>query len=140
MTVFQGEVDAIFLEADPLANTAGVLEFAWALVAFEMPAFTGSDTGKLGGAGGKDRGVATSDTLATIIQKQRRDGKTVTLKSAMLARPGKQGATRFYTGALVVSAGNLTFTVTIQDEATAATAAAGVRDEPLQVLVRYTLS
>lgn len=140
MTVFQGEVDSIALEAEGLVNTSGTQEFGTALVRFEMPAFTGSDTGKLGGAGGKDRGVATSDTLATIIQKQRRDGKTVTIKSAMLAHPGVQAGVRFYTGALVVSAGNLTFTVTIQDESTAATAAAGVRDQPLGVWVRYALS
>jgi hypothetical protein len=140
MATIQGEVVGIFLEAEALANVSGSHEFAWAYVAFEMPAYTASsDDGKLGG-GGKDRGATTTDTLATMIQKQRRDGKTVTLKSAMLARPGRQSATRFYTGALTVNTGNLTFNITQVDESTEIDAASGVRDEPIGILVRYKLA
>ncbi len=105
-----------------------------------MPAYTASsDSGSLG-AGGKDRGTATTDTLATMISKQRRDGKTVTLKSAMLCRPGRQSTTRYYTGALTVSSGSLTFNVTQVDESTEIDALSGVRDEPIAILVRYALS
>lgn len=140
MATIYGEVDGILHEIEPLANVSGTLAFATALVSFEMGAYTASsDSGQLGG-GGKDRGATTTDSLATMIQKQRRDGKTVTLKSAMLCRPGKQGSTRYYTGALTVSTGNLTFNVCQSDESTEIDAASGVRDEPIAILVRYALS
>lgn len=140
MATKYGNVKGIALIAEALDNVAGVDSFARADVSFEMPAYTAaSDSGQLGG-GGTDRGASTTDTLATMIQNQRRDGKTVTIKSAQLARPGKQGSTYFYTSAPSVSTGNLTFNVTSNDETTEIDAASGVTDEPITFDVRYTLS
>jgi nitrogen-specific signal transduction histidine kinase len=134
------QVDSIKLEAEALAVNSAKQEFAYAEVAFEMPAYTASsDSGQLGG-GGSDRGVSTSDTLATMIQKTRRDGKTVTVKSAMLARPGKQGATAYYVGTIAVSGGNVTFEIKQVDESTEIDAANGVHDQPIVMLVRYSLA
>lgn len=140
MATIYGSVDSIRLEIEALIEVSGADSFDWALVKFEMPAYTAStDSGQIGG-GGYDRGNATTDTLATMIQKQRNDGKTVTLKSASLSNPGLQGSTRYYTGALTVSTGNLTFNVTSSDESTEIDAASGVHDQPIGILVRYSLA
>ncbi len=67
-----------------------------ALVTFDIAgvAYTAtSDTCKLG-SGGFDSGVATTDTLAVMIAKRRRDGKTVTLVGVAAGgvAPGRQAA------------------------------------------------
>ena len=115
-----------------------------ALVQFTMPAYAASsDNGKLG-AGGYDRGVATTDTLATMIQKQRRDGKTVTLQDAVTGvaatiEPGRHGATEFWAATFAVSSGSLTFNVT-DATPTEIDAASGVSDKPITIAVAYRLT
>lgn len=141
MATIYGNIDGIMLEEEALAVVSGVQVFAWALVSFELGAYSQAADSVQLGAGGTDRGVSTTDSLATMIQKQRHDGKTVTLKSAMLARPGLQGTTNFYSGAWTVSGGNLTNAgPTSNDESTKIDAAAGIHDRPMQILVRYSLT
>lgn len=137
MSTIYGSILGIKLASESVGGgTASVAE-----VTFEMPAYATTDNGKLG-AGGYDRGVATTDTLATMIQKQRRDGKTVTLLpvaaggGAVLAESGKQGATSFYAGTWAVTSGSLTFNVT-DVAGTELDAASGVSDRPIRVLVSY---
>lgn len=132
-------IDSVVLLDEALAVNASIQEFAVAEVYLELPICGGADTIQVGG-GGSDRGATTTDTLATMIQKTRRDGKTVTLKSAMLSKPGRQASTAFYTSALTVSGGNLTSTLTQVDEASVIAAAAGVHDNPIAILVRYKLT
>jgi len=140
MTVQYGEIDGIMLLAEPLVNDGTDLRYAASLLNFEMPDYNEStDSGSLGG-GGEDRGAATTLTLAQIIQNQRRDGLTVTLLGAILVQPGLEGSTYFYTGAFTVSAGNLTFSLTEADNSTGLSAAAGVHDQPLGIIVVYSLS
>src|SRR5688572_29042838 len=88
---------------------------AVALVTFGMPAYTASaDNGQLGG-GGTLRGASTSDSLVTMLQNSRRDGKTVALKpsvqNGLCAESGKQGSTNFFAGTFAVSGSNMTFNV-----------------------------
>lgn len=115
-----------------------------ALVSFTMPAYTASsDNGKLG-AGGYDRGEATTATLAAMIQTQRRDGKTVTLSNATngvaaTAEPGKHGSTEFWAGSWAVSSGSLTFNVT-DVAASEIDAASGISDKPILAAVFYTVA
>jgi hypothetical protein len=67
-----------------------------ALITFDIAgvAYTAAaDTVKLG-SGGYDSGVASTDTLAVMISKRRRDGKTVTLTGVCAGgvAPGRQAA------------------------------------------------
>lgn len=115
-----------------------------ALITFTMPAYAASSDAASLGAGGYDRGTATTDTLATMIQKQRRDGKTVTLQNAtngvaMCVEPGKHGATEFWASTFAVSSGSLTFEVS-NSAATEIDAASGVVDKPITVAVAYRLT
>lgn len=117
----------------------------FAVVTFEMPdAYTASaDNGQLGG-GGFDRGAATTDSLQTIISKQRRDGKTVTLQNATVGlattlQPGKQGATEFWAGTFAISSGNITFNL-CNSAGTEIDAASGVTARCIALGVSYTLS
>lgn len=125
-------------------TSGGGTSVGFAVVTFTMPVYTAStDNGQLGG-GGYDRDVATTDTLQTILQKQRRDGKTVTLQNstngaATLLSAGAQGATEYFAGSYAVSGGNLTFNVT-NSAGTEIDAASGVSDRPIVVGVSYTLT
>ena len=141
MATIYGEVKGIVLLSENINGTTGNV----ALVSFEMPAYEDSaDSGKLG-AGGYDRGVATTDTLATMIQKQRRDGKTVTLPAttagggAILCNTGSQGGVEFFAGTFAVTSGSLTFNLT-NSAGTEIDAASGVRDRPISILVAYTVA
>lgn len=140
MTTKYAQVLGIFEEEEALQINSSKQEFAWALVSFNAPigSYSGADSLVIGG-GGYDRGNATTDSLAVMIQKQRRDGKTVTIKSLMLARPGKQAGVAFYCSAITAGA-SPTIPVTQVDEATAIDALAGISDLPMQVLVRYNLA
>lgn len=96
-----------FLEESAGAEKGGV-----ALVVFDLlnVAFTGgSDTIQLGG-GGFDRGVATTNTLAVMIQNQRRDGKTVTITGVAAASvvPALQAGVLGYIQSAAASGGNIT--------------------------------
>ncbi len=137
-------VGLMLLEEALIQNTESSTvyqEYAVSAVEITTPAFTSGDTIQVGG-GGNDRGVATTSTLATLIQNERRDGRTVTIKAAMMARAGYDG-TNFYYAAnngITVSAGNLTFIPKQFDESTnGATSTAGMT-QPMRLLVRYTLN
>jgi hypothetical protein len=77
MAVRQANIKGIkFLEEPTGADKGGV-----ALITFDMinTVYTAAaDTIALGG-GGQDAGVTSTDTLAVMISKRRRDGKTITL-------------------------------------------------------------
>jgi hypothetical protein len=99
-----------FLEEPNGADKGGV-----ALVSFDLlnTIYTAtSDTVTLGGAG-YENGVSTTDTLATMIQNRRRDGKTVTITGVAAASvsPGRQAAATngplLYARLAAVSGGNL---------------------------------
>jgi hypothetical protein len=138
MATIYGSITGIKLLSEPVCG--GVRSVAE--VTFELPAYiAASDNGQLGG-GGFDRGVATTDSLATMISKQRRDGKTVTLPAAtagggaILAESGKHGSTDFFAGTLAVSGSNITFNVT-DSSGTEIDAASGITDRQLRVMVAY---
>ena len=138
MATIYGSITGIKLLSEPVSG--GVRSLAE--VTFTMPAYTGStDNGQLGG-GGYDRGTATTDSLATMIAKQRRDGKTITLPAAaagggaVLAENGKHGSTDFFAGTLAVSSSNITFNLT-DSAGTEVDAASGVSDRPIRVVVAY---
>lgn len=134
MAVIYGSIQGVkILTAD--VGTGVTMKVAE--VSFTMPAYTGSsDNGKLG-AGGYDSGTATTDTLATMIGKRTRNGKTVTLFDACLGRPGKHSSTVFYANTFAVSSGSLTFNV-CDSSGSETDAASGVSDIPLTVLVAFT--
>ena len=115
-------------------------EYAVSELNITSPAFLSGDTIQIGG-GGNDRGQATTATLATLIQNERRDGRTVTIKAAMMIAPGYDGTTYFYTPAAgpTVSSGNLTFVPKQFDEATSVAGASGIT-QPMRLIVRYTLA
>lgn len=127
-----------FLEEPIGAEKGGV-----ALVVFDLlaTAFTGgSDTIQLGG-GGYDREVASTDTLAVMIQKQRRDGKTVTITGVAAASvvPGLQGSTLLYVQAAAVSAGNI-ISMTLNTAATGGSSASSTSsawDRSAAIAVTY---
>src|SRR6478736_5779999 len=129
MATIYAEIKGIVLASENIQGTTGNV----ARIAFELPAYTASsDNGQIGG-GGYDRGTATTDSLVTMIQKQRRDGKTVSLLAvtagggAILCNTGLQGSTQFYAGTWAVSGSNLTFNLT-NSAGTEIDAASGVRD------------
>lgn len=130
-----------FLEEPRGSEKGGV-----ALVTFDLlgVAFTGgSDTISIGGAG-YDRGTSTSDTLATMIQKQRRDGKTVTLTGVAGASvaPGLQGSTALYVQSAAVSGGNITSAVlkTAASSGSDVSATSAGWDQPAAIAVTYVAS
>lgn len=116
-------------------------------IAFNMPIYTAaSDNGQLGGTGTLRNGVAITagDTLQTLIQKQRRDGKTIALSAvptsvALLMEHGRQGVIDYWIQTPAVSAGNLTFNVS-NAAGTEIDAAAGVFDRPILIGVWVTLT
>lgn len=143
MATIYGAILGIKLLSESVEGGTGSV----AEVTFELPAYTASaDNGQLGG-GGYDRGAANTASLATMIQNQRRDGKTVTLgnpaattvSAGLCAESGKQGATEFWAGTFTISAGNLLFNVA-NTSGTEVDAAAGIYDRPLKVLVSYRVA
>lgn len=133
-----------FLRESPGGNAKSGL----ALVTLTLPAFTtATDSVQVGGTGTSDRGTATSDSLATIISKRRRDGKTVTLTpvaaggGSTTAQAGKHGTVEFNLGTATISSGNLVYALGLTNAAgTGITAASGVTDRPITICVPYQLS
>ena len=119
-----------------------------AFVHFELPAYAAStDSGKLG-AGGYDRGTATTATLAAMIQTQRRDGLTVTLgmpgSGSNTSLPttvgaGSDGTSDFYPAGFAYSSGSVTFNLS-NSSGTEVDAASGVRSRPCVIAVPYTVA
>jgi hypothetical protein len=134
-TVYGAVLGVKIMSENFAGGTGGVAE-----VTFTLPAFlTASDTGKLG-AGGYDHGIATTDTLATMISKRRRDGKTVTIApsyAACNAESGLSGTTEVYTSTFTTSSGSLTFKcVDVADSGINAT----ILERPARIMVHYRLS
>ena len=123
MATVAGTIKGIQLLKEPFASD----KICNALVSFTLGAYTGaSDNGQL-------------TAIATSIQNQRRDGKTVTLKGACMAGRGLQGTTEFETGTWAVSGSDLTFNLN-DTSGSETNAASGVSDRPLMVIVSYLLS
>jgi len=142
MATQYGDIVGIkWLREDPSGSGQCLVE-----VAFTMPAYTAStDNGQLGGnsSAGTLHGAA-SDTLVTILQNDRRDGKTVALSGistavAVVASPGLQGSTRFYINTPAVSSSNLTFNLS-SSTGTEIDAASGVSDEPINIALAVSLT
>jgi hypothetical protein len=133
MAVIQGAIVGITFD-DAHLGGRGV-----AHVRFTMPAYTAvSDTGKLG-SGGYLFGVATTDSLETILQSVRRDGKTLNITGAMQGEAGRHGSTEFFADTTAVSTNDITFEIA-NVGSTEIDAASGVTDRPCEILVSYDLS
>ena len=143
MTVRAANVKGIkFMEEPRGANRQGTV-----LVTFDLintPYTGGSDCITLGG-GGTENGVATTLTLAQMIQNRRRDGRTVTLTQAMGGpAPGRQLAASangpdLYTQTVGITSNNVTG-VTLLSAGTggsAVTTTTGAWDAAATVVVSY---
>jgi hypothetical protein len=99
----------------------------------------GTDTITLGG-GGYDDGVATTSTLAVVMQNRRRDGKTITLTAVGGAiANGLQAGTVLSPQAGSVSTGNITG-ITLNSAATGGSSATSTTagwDRAAMVAVSY---
>jgi hypothetical protein len=144
MSTVQANIVGLMLNVEALVQNSEsstlYQEFALSELNITSPAFNSGDTIQIGG-GGNDRGQATTLTLQQIIQNERRDGRTVTIKAAMIVQPGYDGTTYFYLPAAgaTVSTGNLTFIPKQFDEATSVAGANGIT-QPMRLIVRYTLN
>ena len=137
MATKDGTIKAIELLRDPFD---GGTDYT-AIVSATFPAYTSAtDTAQIGGSATAQLYGAANDTLATLIQKTRKDGKTVTVRSATRDQPGSQGGVAAYAGgACTVTGGNVTFN--LSDVAgTDTTFAAGVSDVPVRVAVHYSVA
>ena len=130
-----------WLREDPAGSGLALVE-----IAFTMPAYTASsDNGQLGGnSSASSLHGAANDTLVTILQNDRRDGKTVALSAfsnqiGVCSGPGLQGSTNYYAAALAVSSSNVTLNVA-NSSGTEIDAASGVSDEPISVVLQVTLT
>ena len=144
MAVRQANIKGIKVLEEPLGSDKGGV----ALVTFDLvnTVFTGgADTISLGG-GGTDAGVATSATLATLMQNRRRDGRTVTITGVAAASvfPGSQAAATngpaIYAQLAAQAAGNVT-SITLNSAATggsAVTTTAAAWDRACGIAVTYT--
>lgn len=133
MAVIQGAIVGVTFD-DPHLGGRGV-----ARVRFTLPAYTAaSDTGKLG-SGGFIFGTATTDTLETILQNIRRDGKTLNLTGAMQGETGRHGTTEFYADTAAISTNDVTFEIA-DVASTEINAASGISDRPCEILVSYDIS
>lgn len=117
------------------------------LVSFTCGAYTAASDNISIGAGGTINGASTSDTLATLIQNTRRDGKTVTLglpaatnvNCAMMVQSGLEGSTTYYLGSFAISSGSITCNIA-NSSGTEIDAASGVDDRPFEIIVAVSLS
>lgn len=143
MTVRNANTKGIkFLESPRGGEKGGV-----ALVTFDVHGGTftsGSDTITMGGSGSYENNVSTSNSLATMIQNRRRDGKTVTLTGVCAGgvAPGLQAGVDLHIQAAAVSSGNI-ISMTLN---TAPTGGSGVSatsaawDAPAAIAVTYVLT
>lgn len=129
-----------FMESPRGDNKQGI-----AVVTFDVPtAYTGaSDTIQLGGTG-FENGVATTTTLAVMLQNRRRDGRTVTLGQVMGGWAGRQAAATngpdFYVQSAAISAGNVNAAV-LKSAATGGSAVnttTAVWDSPATIILSYS--
>jgi hypothetical protein len=139
MAARAGNVKGIMFNDGPLGSEKGGV--AW--VAFDLIATAstgGSDTITLGGTG-QDDGVTSTDSLATMMQKRRRDGKTVTLVAVGgCMEPGQQGSTLLYPQAGTIGSGSITG-ITLNTAATGGSSASSTSatwDRAGMISVSYT--
>jgi hypothetical protein len=122
-----------------------------ALISFTVDStVTSGDTIKLGDAtNGVRNGVTVAQTLATMIQNSRRDGRTVTLGTAaasdgiaVLLQPGNDGANDRYAKTIATSDTNTNITLILCDSSGSnqGTASGGMTTRPMMLFVSYTLS
>jgi hypothetical protein len=117
------------------------------LVSFTCGAYSAAGDNLQIGGGGTINGVSTSSSLATLIQNQRRDGKTVTLglpaatnvNCAMMVQSGLEASTTYYLGTFAISSGSITCNIA-NSSGTEIDAASGVDDRPFEVIVAVSLS
>lgn len=137
-TVYTNIKGVKFLEEPVGANRGGV-----ALVTFDNNGTLSSTAGdvlQLGGSG-FDAGVATTATLATIIQNRRRDGRTVVLSSGQQGPfPGLQGSQLVYTTGIVTNLSNVTCAAFSTATSTALAITSTAMNRACSVLVSYTAS
>jgi hypothetical protein len=132
-------------------NFTGTGTRGLALCTFDTPAYTATtDADAMTFSGERDTGTDGSPTLATAIQNQIRDGKTVTLRGAICAHPGRSSAgVAFYAATLTtnpsygctVSAGNLLASLcsaAFVDQTTATSDAAG--GHPITLAVAFDIA
>lgn len=141
MATRAGNVKGIkFMESPRGDNKEGIAVITFDLLA---TAFTGgTDTITLGGAG-TENGVATTATVATMLQNRRRDGRTVTLGQVMGGWAGRQAAATngpdFFVQAPAISSGNIT-SITLNSAATGGsnvTTTTAAWDAAAAVIVSY---
>lgn len=140
MATIYADIKGIRLVRESIAGGTGSV----AEITFTMAAYTASsDNGQIGG-GGTVRGATNTDTLATILASQRRDGDTITVGNpnatnvslAVCAESGKHGATEFWVGGFTYSGGNILFNV-CNTSGTEIDAASGITDREIAVLVSF---
>ncbi len=138
MAVRQGDIVGVKF-FDPHFGRRGYCAIAFTLAAYDASA----DTGKLG-SGGTIHGVATAATLETILQNERRDGRTLNIIAGMPGRPGYDSGTSFYADTVAVSTNDITFEISDIDgneiDATGTDGASGIKAIPCEILVAYDLS
>jgi hypothetical protein len=123
MTVRYANIKGVKFIEEPRGDNGGILT----LVTFDLDnqAYTGgTDTVSFGG-GGYENEVATTLSLAVMLQNRRRDGRTVTIAQAMGGWYGQQSAAtngpNIYVQSPTVSGGNIT-SVTLFNAATGGSA------------------
>lgn len=129
-----------------LVEPRGAEKGATALVTFDLSAaYTGgADTVQLGG-GGTDGRQTSTDTLAVMIQKRRRDGKTVTLNSAAFCCAGYQSVAtngpNISTQSTAVSGANVTCNLfSAPTSGSAVTTTTALWEQPVGIVVSYTIA
>jgi hypothetical protein len=141
MAVIQATLKAAFPLKDDTSGTvsgadrSGVSDTRHVYVTFALPAFTNADTGRILGT-----------DLTSLIQQYRRDGKTVTLRSACRGESGYQSAfaTNFFTSSESVSAGNVNFNMTnrsgSQIGSNLVSVGLGAGDRPFGIIVAFDVA
>lgn len=141
MATKQANVKAIEIVEERRGSENGGL----AAITFDLLglAYTGgTDTVQLGG-GGQDESQTTALTLQQIMQNRRRDGKTVTIISAMGGTYGSQAAAtngpKIFTQSVAVSSGNVTLNLfSALTGGSAITTTTASWDTPAEIFVLYT--
>jgi hypothetical protein len=123
MANVDGTVKGIMLLREPV--TSGIRNLA--IVTATFGAYTAAtDTARL-------------VTIATAIQNQRRDNKTVTIRGAMTAESGLVGSTQVYIGGTITPGATTTFNLA-NAAGTDTTFATGNPDRPVAIVIAYDLS
>jgi hypothetical protein len=138
MAVIQGDIVGVTF-FDSHYGGRGFCRIAFTVATYDASA----DTGKLG-SGGTLFGASSSDTLEVMLQKVRRDGKTLNIIAGMPGRAGRDGSTSFYADTVAVSTDDITFEISdvagTEIDASGTNGADGIKALPMEILVAYDLS